>query len=53
LRLGLELPSDLDRGLWQEGAALGWSAILIPENCDVGSVTDQPAVELVLVAEHG
>jgi hypothetical protein len=53
LRPRLEIPSNLDRGLWQEGAALGWSAMLIPGNCDGGSVTDQPAVELVLVAEHG
>jgi alkylation response protein AidB-like acyl-CoA dehydrogenase len=42
----------LDRDVWREGAALGWTSPLMPESDGGGSVTDQPLVDLVVVAEE-
>ena len=51
-RRTLEEPDVLDRDVWREGAALGWTSPLVPEANGGGSVTDQPLVDLVVVAEE-
>ena len=38
--------------LWQQGAELGWTAMLVPEEHGGGSVTEQPMVDLVALAEE-
>jgi alkylation response protein AidB-like acyl-CoA dehydrogenase len=52
LRDRLESPSTFDRSVWEEGAALGWTAMLVPAEHDGGSVTDQPVVDAVALAEE-
>ncbi|MAJ59764.1 MAG: hypothetical protein CBC48_07300 [bacterium TMED88] len=52
LRPQLEADSNFDRAIWREGAELGWGAMLIPEAFDGGSVTAQPLVDLVAIAEE-
>lgn len=52
LRAVIEQPETLDRDVWREGAALGWTALLVPEDHDGGSVTGQPVVDLAAVAEE-
>jgi alkylation response protein AidB-like acyl-CoA dehydrogenase len=49
-RLG-EDPSGWDRGWWQRGAELGWTAALVPESVGGGSVSGDGLADLVLVAE--
>ena len=51
-RSRIENDNTLDRDVWQEGAGLGWTAMLVPEEYDGGSVTDQPVVDLVALAEE-
>jgi alkylation response protein AidB-like acyl-CoA dehydrogenase len=48
----LEADEVFDRTVWQEGAQLGWTAMLAPERHDGGSVTTQPLVDLVVLAEE-
>ena len=48
----LEQPDSFDRDVWREGAALGWSAMLVPEEFEGGCITDQALVDLVVVAEE-
>ena len=52
LRATLESDITMDRAVWSDGAALGWTALLVPEAHDGGSVTDQPLVDLAGVAEE-
>ncbi len=52
VRRVIEQPDTLDRDVWREGAALGWTALLVPEAHDGGSVTRQPVVDLAAVAEE-
>jgi alkylation response protein AidB-like acyl-CoA dehydrogenase len=52
LRNYLETPITIDPGLWAEGAALGWTALLVPEEYDGGSITDQPIVDLAGLHEE-
>jgi len=52
VRQRLEEPDTFDRQVWLDGAALGWTAFLVPESCDGGSVTDQPLVDLAALAEE-
>ncbi len=52
VRARLDVRDDLDRQVWRDGAALGWTALLVPERCGGGSVTSQPLVDLVAVAEE-
>ncbi|MGH9025902.1 MAG: acyl-CoA dehydrogenase family protein, partial [Acidimicrobiia bacterium] len=52
LRPVLETPEKVDRDVWQAGADLGWTAMLVPPDCDGGSVTEQPLVDLVVLAEE-
>jgi alkylation response protein AidB-like acyl-CoA dehydrogenase len=52
LREHIEAPATVDRAVWAEGAALGWTAMLIPETHEGGSVTTQPIVDLAGLAEE-
>ncbi|MCY4193849.1 MAG: acyl-CoA/acyl-ACP dehydrogenase [bacterium] len=52
VRARLEAESTFDRGVWREGAQLGWVAPLVPERYGGGSVSDQPVVDLAAVAEE-
>jgi alkylation response protein AidB-like acyl-CoA dehydrogenase len=52
LRRCLEEPDTFDRQVWRDGAALGWTALLVPETHDGGSVTNQPLVDLAALAEE-
>jgi alkylation response protein AidB-like acyl-CoA dehydrogenase len=52
LRERIEAPATVDRAVWTEGAALGWTAMLIPEAHDGGCVTGQPIVDLAGLAEE-
>jgi len=51
-REALEADAVLDRELWRRGAELGWTAMLIPEQHEGGSITSQPLVDLVVLAEE-
>ncbi len=51
-RTRLEAESTFDRGVWRDGAELGWTALVVPEQYGGGSVTDQPVVDLAAVAEE-
>jgi alkylation response protein AidB-like acyl-CoA dehydrogenase len=52
LRQRLEARDTFDRDVWRDGAALGWTALLVPESHDGGSVTSQPFVDLAALAEE-
>ncbi len=52
VRARLESADSLDREVWRDGAALGWTAMLVPEDLDGGSITDQPVVDLAAIAEE-
>ncbi len=52
VRAGLDAPDRFDREVWRLGAALGWTAFLVPEQHGGGSLTDQPHVDLAAVAEE-
>jgi len=52
LRRCLELPDTFDRAVWRDGAALGWTALLVPESHDGGGVTNQPLVDLAALCEE-
>jgi alkylation response protein AidB-like acyl-CoA dehydrogenase len=48
----IEEPNVFDADVWRRGAALGWTAMLIPTERGGGSVTDQPLVDLVVLGEE-
>jgi alkylation response protein AidB-like acyl-CoA dehydrogenase len=50
-RLG-EDPVGYDRKWWRQGAELGWTAMLVPEDLGGGSVTGEGLLDLVVVAEE-
>jgi alkylation response protein AidB-like acyl-CoA dehydrogenase len=52
VRLHLEDGELFDQDLWREGATLGWAAMLIPPEHEGGSVTAQPMVDVVVLAEE-
>jgi alkylation response protein AidB-like acyl-CoA dehydrogenase len=52
VRRSLEEPELFDAGVWRQGAELGWTAMLIPAEYEGGSVTEQPLVDLVVLAEE-
>jgi alkylation response protein AidB-like acyl-CoA dehydrogenase len=52
VRRSLEEPELFDPDIWRQGADLGWTAMLIPAEYEGGSVTDQPLVDLVVLAEE-
>ena len=41
-----------DHGYWRQGAELGWTAMLVPEEHGGGSLTGEGLLDLVLVAEE-
>jgi alkylation response protein AidB-like acyl-CoA dehydrogenase len=45
-------PAGFDRAWWQQGAALGWTSMLVPEDRGGGSVSEQGLSDLTLVAEE-
>ena len=52
VRRGLEAPDLFNATTWRQGAQLGWTAFLIPSDHGGGSVTDQPLVDLIVLAEE-
>ena len=52
VRRSMEEADVFDSGVWRRGAELGWTAVLIPAEHEGGSVTDQPLVDLVVLAEE-
>jgi alkylation response protein AidB-like acyl-CoA dehydrogenase len=52
LRNVLESEVTIDRSIWKEGAALGWTAFLVSPEHDGGSITDQPVVDLAGLFEE-
>ena len=52
LRPSLEEPDLFDADIWRQGAELGWTAMLIPADHEGGSVTEQPLVDLIVLAEE-
>jgi alkylation response protein AidB-like acyl-CoA dehydrogenase len=52
VRRSLEEPELFDATIWRQGAELGWTALLVPAEYEGGSVTDQPLVDLVVLAEE-
>ena len=52
VRHSMEERDLFDAGIWRRGAELGWTAMLIPAEHEGGSVTDQPLVDLVALAEE-
>jgi alkylation response protein AidB-like acyl-CoA dehydrogenase len=52
LRPKLEADTTLDRAVWREGAQLGWTAMLAPPENDGGSVSAQPIVDVLAIAEE-
>jgi alkylation response protein AidB-like acyl-CoA dehydrogenase len=52
VRKDLEAADPFDAGIWRQGAELGWTAMLVPGDYDGGSVTDQPLVDLIVLAEE-
>ena len=52
VRRSIEEPDVFDGDLWRQGAALGWTTMLIPPAFEGGSVTEQPLVDLVVLGEE-
>jgi len=52
VRRSMEEPDLFDPDVWRQGAELGWTAMLVPAEHDGGSVTAQPLVDLVVLAEE-
>jgi alkylation response protein AidB-like acyl-CoA dehydrogenase len=52
VRRSIEEPEIFDAAIWRQGAELGWTAMLVPTEYEGGSVTDQPLVDLVVLAEE-
>ena len=52
IRHSMEEAEVFDAVVWRQGAALGWTAMLIPSDYGGGSVTAQPLVDLVVLGEE-
>lgn len=52
VRRVMESADPFDPVLWRQGASLGWTAMLVPLAHEGGSVTAQPLVDLVVLAEE-
>jgi alkylation response protein AidB-like acyl-CoA dehydrogenase len=52
VRRAMETADIFDPAVWRQGAELGWTAMLVPAEHDGGSVTGQPLVDLVVLAEE-
>ncbi len=48
----IEEPDVFDPDVWRRGAELGWTAMLVPSELEGGSVSEQPLVDLVVLAEE-
>ena len=44
------LPDGYDESVWQRGAELGWTSLLVPEEFGGGSVSEHGVLDLALVA---
>ncbi|MDE3205060.1 MAG: acyl-CoA/acyl-ACP dehydrogenase [Acidobacteriota bacterium] len=49
-RRRIETAETVDLAEWKAGADLGWASMLIPAESGGGSITDQPLVDLVVLA---
>jgi alkylation response protein AidB-like acyl-CoA dehydrogenase len=45
-------PSGFDRDLWAQGAELGWTSMLVPEDSGGGSISGQGVCDLAIIAEE-
>ncbi len=45
-------PAGFDPGWWQEACALGWTSAFVPDDLGGGTVSGQPVLDLVVVAEE-
>jgi alkylation response protein AidB-like acyl-CoA dehydrogenase len=45
-------PAGYPAHWWQEGAELGWTALLVPEECGGGTISGHGLLDLILVAEE-
>jgi alkylation response protein AidB-like acyl-CoA dehydrogenase len=52
VRRSIEEGPLFDADVWRRGAELGWTAMLVPAEHEGGSVTAQPLVDLVVLAEE-
>jgi alkylation response protein AidB-like acyl-CoA dehydrogenase len=52
VRRSMEGDDVFDPDVWRRGAELGWTAMLVPAAHEGGSVTAQPLVDLVVMAEE-
>ena len=52
VRRSVEGPDVFDPAVWRQGAELGWTAMMIPAEWKGGSVSEQPLVDLVVLAEE-
>ena len=51
-RIAEEEPAGFDRDWWRQGAELGWTSMLVPEELGGGCVSGGPLADLSLVAEE-
>ena len=45
-------PIGFDRTLWDQGAELGWTSMLVPEDAGGGSISGQGVCDLAIIAEE-
>ncbi|MDQ7910807.1 acyl-CoA dehydrogenase family protein [Phytohabitans sp. ZYX-F-186] len=45
-------PAGFDRAWWRQGAEMGWTAMLVPEELGGGTLSGQGLLDLALVAEE-
>jgi alkylation response protein AidB-like acyl-CoA dehydrogenase len=51
-RIAEEVPAGFDRDWWCQGAELGWTSMLVPDDLGGGCVSGGPLADLSLVAEE-
>jgi alkylation response protein AidB-like acyl-CoA dehydrogenase len=49
-RFGGVVPADFEADFWRKGAALGWTSLLAGEDAGGGGISEQPLVDLALIA---
>ena len=52
LREVMDGPLGFDRHIWEQGAELGWTSMLVPEKFDGGSVSGEGVCDLGIIAEE-